>query len=201
MTLFHRDSIENPQFGPSFPRATFGASPPPLQRCSVWYVLTPPIPVFNVAFSGIVPKTRYPPLAEGCRSSTPSTARGVAGEAASQTVSRYTACSSRMSEFFVARHATRTERTANSLRAKGTLDREPRSSTPCDMRFPRNTGKMAFLEGFSLKKAIFFVSRGKNRMSQGVENQGSLISVPWPSGLLPSVDFPSNLFVLLADLG
>ena len=46
-----------------------------------------------------------------------------------------------------------------SLRAKGTLISEPRFSTPCEMRFfPRDTGK--------------------NRISQGVENRGSLISVP-----------------------
>ena len=30
---------------------------------------------------------------------------------------------------------------------------------------------------------IFPLSRGKNCMSQGVENWGSQISVPWPSGL------------------
>ena len=34
------------------------------------------------------------------------------------------------------------------------------------------------MEGFSLKKAGFPFSRGKNRISQGVENRGSLISVP-----------------------
>ena len=37
---------------------------------------------------------------------------------------------------------------------------------------------MAFVEGYSLKKAVFPFSRGKNRISQGVENRGSLISVP-----------------------
>ena len=56
---------------------------------------------------------------------------------------------------------------------KGTLISEPRFSIPCEMRFfPRE-------EGFSLKKAVFFpFSRGKNRISQGVENLWSLISVP-----------------------
>ena len=29
-----------------------------------------------------------------------------------------------------------------------------------------------------MENGLFPVSRGKNRMSQGVENQGSLISVP-----------------------
>ena len=67
----------------------------------------------------------------------------------------------------------------NSLRAKGTLISEPRFSTPCEMRFfPREKGKTAFVEGFSLKRAVFPFSRGKNRISQGVENRGSLISVP-----------------------
>ena len=47
----------------------------------------------------------------------------------------------------------------SSLRAKGTLTSEPRFSTPCDMTF-------------------FPVSRGKNRISHGVENRASLISVP-----------------------
>ena len=37
---------------------------------------------------------------------------------------------------------------------------------------------MAFVEGFSLKRPFIPFSRGKNRISQGVENQGSLISVP-----------------------
>ena len=44
--------------------------------------------------------------------------------------------------------------------------------------FPRKKGKMAFFDGFSLRTAIFPVSRGKNRISQGVENRGSLISAP-----------------------
>ena len=37
---------------------------------------------------------------------------------------------------------------------------------------------MAFVEGFSLKRPFSPFSRGKNRISQGVENRGSLISVP-----------------------
>ena len=44
--------------------------------------------------------------------------------------------------------------------------------------FPREKGKTAFVEGFSLTKAVFPFSGGKNRISQGVENRGSLISVP-----------------------
>ena len=67
----------------------------------------------------------------------------------------------------------------SSLRAKGTLISEPRCSTPCGMQFfPREKGKMAFVKGFSLTKAVFPFSRGKNRISQGVEHRGSLISVP-----------------------
>ena len=64
-----------------------------------------------------------------------------------------------------------------SLRAKGTLLSEPRSSTPCEMRFfPREKGKTAFSRGKT--QAIFPFLRGKNRISQGVEDRGSLISVP-----------------------
>ena len=84
---------------------------------------------------------------------------------------------------------------------------EPRFSTSCKMRFfLREKGKMAFVQGLSLKrpfslscvgknrisqgvenwgcrgfffeKAVFPFSRGKNGISQGVENWGSLISVP-----------------------
>ena len=67
---------------------------------------------------------------------------------------------------------------SNTLRAKGALISEPRFSTPCEMRFfPREKGKTAFVEGFSLKKAVSPFSRRKNRISQGVENRGSLISV------------------------
>ena len=66
-----------------------------------------------------------------------------------------------------------------SLRAKVTLISEPRFSTTCEMRFfPREKGKSAFVERFSLKMAVFPFLRGKNRISQGVENRGSLISVP-----------------------
>ena len=66
-----------------------------------------------------------------------------------------------------------------SLRAKCALISEPRLSTLCEMRFfPREKGKMAFVEGFSLKKAVFPFLRGKNRISQGIENRGSLISAP-----------------------
>ena len=56
---------------------------------------------------------------------------------------------------------------------------EPRFSTPCQMRFfPREKEETVFVEGFFLRKAVFPFSRGKNRISQGVENRGSLISVP-----------------------
>ena len=88
----------------------------------------------------------------------------------------------------------------NTLRAKGTLISEPRFSTPCEMRFfPREKGKTALVEGFYSKKAVFPFSRGKNRISQGVENRGSLISVPLALRAITSknklksqdVDFPS----------
>ena len=38
-----------------------------------------------------------------------------------------------------------------------------------DAIFPREKGKMAFVEGFSLTKAIFPFSRGKDRISQSIE--------------------------------
>ena len=44
--------------------------------------------------------------------------------------------------------------------------------------FPREKGKTAFSEKNAQKMAVFPFSRGKNRISQGVENRGSLISVP-----------------------
>ena len=70
-------------------------------------------------------------------------------------------------------------RKSQTLRAKGTLISEPRFSTPCDMRFfPREKGKMAFVEGFFFEKPFSPFSRGKNRISQRVENRGSLIGVP-----------------------
>ena len=66
-----------------------------------------------------------------------------------------------------------------ALRAKGTLISEPRFSTPCEMRFfPRERGETAFFKEKPSTKAVFPFSRGKNRISQGVENRGSLISVP-----------------------
>ena len=67
-----------------------------------------------------------------------------------------------------------------SLRAQGTLISEPQSSTPCDMRFfPSDTGKLTTLRGSASKWPIFPVSLGKNRISQGVEDWGSLSSVPF----------------------
>ena len=85
---------------------------------------------------------------------------------------------------------------APSLRAKGTLISEPRSSTPCEMRFcPREKGKTAFVEGFSLKRPFRFPA-WENRISQGVEDRGSLISVPSAlrvSGI-PNTDTKSQRF-------
>ena len=70
-------------------------------------------------------------------------------------------------------------RKALSLRAKGTLNSEPRFSTPCNLRFfPRDTEKTGHFQANPLTMANFAVSHGKNRMSQRVENPGSLISAP-----------------------
>ena len=44
--------------------------------------------------------------------------------------------------------------------------------------FPRETGETALFEESFFKRAVFPFSRGKHRVSQGVENRGSLISVP-----------------------
>ena len=58
--------------------------------------------------------------------------------------------------------------------------------------FPCEKGKTAFVEGFSLKRAVSPFSRGKDRISQGVEHRGSLISVPWPSGKICPTTAPRN---------
>ena len=44
--------------------------------------------------------------------------------------------------------------------------------------FPREKGEVAFVAWFFFEKAVFPFSHGKNRISQGVENRGSLISAP-----------------------
>ena len=44
--------------------------------------------------------------------------------------------------------------------------------------FPREKGGTALCQRKTLDKGRFPFSRGKNRISQGVENRGSLISVP-----------------------
>ena len=82
--------------------------------------------------------------------------------------------------------------------------------------FPREKGETAFVEGFSLTKAVFPFSHGKNRISQGVENRGSLISVPLAHRVLshlaslwggtPKVAFESplgyfNSFCVSVELG
>ena len=64
-------------------------------------------------------------------------------------------------------------RAAKALRAKGTLISEPRFSTPCELRFfPREKGKMAFVEGFSLKRP-FSLSRVGKIASRGGEKIGA----------------------------
>ena len=67
--------------------------------------------------------------------------------------------------------------------------------------FPREKGKMAFVEVCFVQKAISPFSRGKNRISQGVENRGSLISVPLALrevflDLLPPLLLGKGFFVL-----
>ena len=66
-----------------------------------------------------------------------------------------------------------------SLRAKGALISEPRFSTPREMSFfPTRERENGLFKENPLTKAILPFSRGKNRISQGVENRGSLISAP-----------------------
>ena len=70
-------------------------------------------------------------------------------------------------------------RTRKTLRAKGTLISEPRFSTPLqDATFPTRERENGLFKEKPSAKAIFPCSRGENRISQGVENRGSLISVP-----------------------
>ena len=66
-----------------------------------------------------------------------------------------------------------------TLRAKGTLISEPRFSTPCETRFfPREKGKTAFSKKNPRQRPFSLSRVGKNRISQGVEDRGSLISAP-----------------------
>ena len=66
-----------------------------------------------------------------------------------------------------------------TLRAKGTLFSEPRFSSPLrDAIFHTRDRENDLFKEKPSKRAIFPFSRGKNRTSQGVENRGSLISVP-----------------------
>ena len=62
-----------------------------------------------------------------------------------------------------------------SLRAKGTLISEPPVQ---DAIFPTRERENGLFKEKPSTKAIFPSSHGKNRISQGVENRGSLINVP-----------------------
>ena len=59
--------------------------------------------------------------------------------------------------------------TTRTQRAKGRLISEPRFPTPCEMRFfPREKGKTAFVEGFSLKFGRFpFLAWEKSHLAGG----------------------------------
>ena len=68
---------------------------------------------------------------------------------------------------------------AETMRAKGTLISEPRFFYPLrDAIFPTRERENGLFKENPSTKAVFPFSRGKNRISQGVENRGSLISVP-----------------------
>ena len=60
----------------------------------------------------------------------------------------------------------------------GALISEPRFSTPARCDFSNARRGNGLCQGFFFEKAVFPLSRGKNRISQGVENRGSLISAP-----------------------
>ena len=62
-----------------------------------------------------------------------------------------------------------------NLRTNGALVREPRVSTPCDMRFfPNATERTAIFREVHLKMAIFPVSRGKIACHKGRKSQEML---------------------------
>ena len=64
-----------------------------------------------------------------------------------------------------------------TLRAKGTLISEPRFST-ARCNFPTRERENGLFKEKPSTRAVFPFSRGKNHISQGVENRGSLIGVP-----------------------
>ena len=66
-----------------------------------------------------------------------------------------------------------------TLRAKGTLIREPQFSDPCAMRFfPSEKGKTAFSKKNPRQRPFSLSRVGKIGSRKGSENRGSLISVP-----------------------
>ena len=70
------------------------------------------------------------------------------------------------------------------------------------MRFsPREKGKTAFCRGFFFEQAVFPFSRGKNRILQGVENRGSLISVPLALRVFVCQSEPTEVPAELSEFG
>ena len=65
-----------------------------------------------------------------------------------------------------------------TLRAKGTLISEPRFYPLRDAIFPTRERANGLVKQKPSTKAFFPFLRGKIRIPQGVENRGSLISVP-----------------------
>ena len=77
------------------------------------------------------------------------------------------------------RGAQRETLSPNTLRAKGTLISGPPIFYPLrDAILPTRERENGLFNEKPSTKAIFPFSRGKNRISRGVENRGSLISVP-----------------------
>ena len=68
-------------------------------------------------------------------------------------------------------------------RAKGRLVSEPRFSTPCEMRFfPREKGKMGFVEGLSLKRPFSLSRVGKIASRRGLKIGAHKLVCLWLSG-------------------
>ena len=65
-----------------------------------------------------------------------------------------------------------------------------------DAIFPTRERENGLCRGFFSEKAVFPFSRGKNRISQGVENRGSLISVPLALRVVHTLSKPSVVFFL-----
>ena len=65
--------------------------------------------------------------------------------------------------------------------------------------FPRDTGERPFGSESPENAGRFPVLHGKNDMSQGVENQGSQISVPWALRVMFLNSTVNHIRVMMAN--